>query len=133
MIADGMYTGTYYNSEIAKKYEQYGLAGLRTYWGADFEAEWENHQADDVLAGVFHGAGANYTLEMQAIYDANIKYDADGNLEYDASCPERQGCVAVDARLAELLQMLMDKYTFPGVDHSWTKLCYYYEYLGPKV
>lgn len=133
MIADGMYTGTYYNSEIAKKYEQYGLAGLRTYWGADFEAEWENHQADDVLAGVFHGAGANYTLEMQAIYDANIKYDADGNLEYDASCPERQGCVAVDTRLAELLQMLMDKYTFPGVDHSWTKLCYYYEYLGPKV
>ena len=90
---------------------------------------------DDVLAGDFHGMGANYTLEMQAIYDANIKYtdDSKTNIEYDPEHPERQGCVAVDARLAEILQLLMDKYTFPGVDHSWTKLCYYYEYLGPNA
>jgi hypothetical protein len=38
----------------------------------------------------------------------------------------------VDARLAELLQMLMDKYTFAGVENSWTKLCYYYDELGPE-
>ena len=36
-----------------------------------------------------------------------------------------------DNRL-ENLQMLMDKYTFSGVDHSWTKLCYYYDYIGPQ-
>ena len=134
-IADGMYTGTYYNSEIAKKYDRFGIEGLRAYWGADYETEWENHQVDDVLAGDFHGAGANYTLEMKAIYEANIKYtdDSQTNIEYDPEHPERQGCVAVDARLAEILQLLMDKYTFPGVDHSWTKLCYYYEYLGPKA
>ena len=43
---------------------------------------------------------------------------------------ERNGCVAVDERLAELLQLLMDKYTFKGVENSWLKLCYYYDYLG---
>ena len=47
--------------------------------------------------------------------------------------PELEGCVKVDARLAEILQKLMDKYTFDGVDHSWTKLCYYYEYIGPQA
>lgn len=134
-IADGMYTATYYNSELADKYEQYGLAGLRKYWGADYEAEWKNYQVEDVLAGDFHGRGVNYTLEMQAIYDANIKYtdDSQTNIEFDPEHPEMQGCVAVNERLGELLQMLMDKYTFPGVDHSWTKLCYYYQYLGSKA
>ena len=33
--------------------------------------------------------------------------------------------------LAEILQMVMDKYTFENVDHAWIKLCYYYDYLGP--
>ena len=51
---------------------------------------------------------------------------------YSGSAKERVGCVEVDAELAELLQKLMDKYTFAGVDHSWTKLCYYYDYLGPN-
>ncbi len=44
--------------------------------------------------------------------------------------PELEGCVPVDARLAELLQTLMDKYTFAGVDYSWAKLCYYYQHMG---
>ena len=49
---------------------------------------------------------------------------------------EARGCVVVTERLAEILQMLMDKYTFTNngnsIDHSWTKLCYYYDYLGPN-
>jgi hypothetical protein len=57
-----------------------------------------------------------------------------GYLSKIATAPaERQGCVAVDARLAEILQLLMDKYTFENVDHSWVKLCYYYDYLGPEA
>ena len=32
----------------------------------------------------------------------------------------------------EQSQQLMDKYTFKNEEHSWTKLCYYYETLGPK-
>jgi len=137
MIADGMYTKTYYNSELEDKYEKYGLAGLREYWGTDYEAAWELYQVEDVLSGEFNGSGANYTDRMQEIYDENIKYvyDDNGNLtiEFDKEHPEMQGCVAVTAELAELLQMLMDKYSFYGVENSWTKLCYYYDYLGPKA
>ena len=44
---------------------------------------------------------------------------------------EVRGCVAVNEELAELLQMLMDKYTFKDVENSWVKLCYYYDILGP--
>ena len=28
--------------------------------------------------------------------------------------------------------MLMEKYTFENVDDSWTKMCYYYQNLGPN-
>ena len=51
-------------------------------------------------------------------------------LPASSTAPELEGCVPVDARLAELLQALMDKYTFSGVDYSWAKLCYYYQHLG---
>ena len=44
--------------------------------------------------------------------------------------PELEGCIPVDKQLADILQQLMDKYTFAGVDNSWTKLCYYYQYFG---
>lgn len=45
---------------------------------------------------------------------------------------ELHGCVPVDARLAELLQKLMDHYTFQ-VEGSWTKMCYYFDHLGPAA
>ena len=41
----------------------------------------------------------------------------------------RIGCVVVTEELAEVLQLLMDKYTFEGVENSWTKLCYYEQYF----
>ena len=31
--------------------------------------------------------------------------------------------------LGELLQTLMDKFTFQGVEQSWLKVCYYYDSL----
>ena len=40
------------------------------------------------------------------------------------------GCVVVTKELAEILQKLMDKYTFENVDNSWIKLCYYYDHMG---
>ena len=43
---------------------------------------------------------------------------------------ELQGCVVVTEELAGILQQLMDKYTFEGVETSWRKMCYYYEKLG---
>ena len=69
---------------------------------------------------------------MQAIYDAAIEYtdDSKTDIKYPEGHPELQGCVAVNEELAEILQLLMDKFTFNGVQDSWVKLCYYYETLG---
>ena len=60
--------------------------------------------------------GKNLTLEISSYLESMID---NGELE---------GMIPVDARLAELLQMLMDKYTFKGVKNSWLKLCYYYHH-----
>lgn len=133
---------------------------LRELWGADFEENWEFYQMDDILNGKYHGYivdgkykayGYEYvivdeeTLETEAVlitppegavlapnYSSVIEKYV-GLMLDEAGFPERQGCVAVTEELAEALQMLMDKFTFEGVENSWTKLCYYYEELGPKV
>lgn len=46
---------------------------------------------------------------------------------------ELYGCVKVDEQFGKVLQELMDKYSFEGVDYSWLKLCYYYRYVGPTA
>ena len=101
------------DAEATRKY-------LREYWGEDYDANAENYQLEEVLAGKYHGQGSDLTEEVRK-YVSKMETTA-----------EREGCVAVDARLAEILQLLMDKYTFEGVENSWLKLCYYYDYLGPE-
>ena len=61
-----------------------------------------------------YGDGEDCTAEAQAYAQKMI---TEGELA---------GFVPVDARLAELLQMLMDKYTYAGVEYSWLKMCCYY-------
>lgn len=95
---------------------------LREIWGEQYEALAEIYMLDEVLAGKTHGSGEDLTAEIKTYLDKKIPASEDH--------PELEGCVAVDARLAELLQTLMDKYTFAGVDNSWAKLCYYYQHLG---
>ena len=95
---------------------------LRAMWGEDYDTYAEAYQVKDVYQGIYHGTGEDLTEEMRGYLNQII---TSGN-------KERIGCVVVDERLAEILQMLMDKYTFKNVEHSWTKLCYYYETLGPK-
>jgi hypothetical protein len=95
-------------------------AYLRELWGEEYEANAIQYQLEDIYAGRYHGEGGDCTEEIKVYLD---KIDASENVE-------RNGCVAVDKRLAELLQLLMDKYTFKGVENSWLKLCYYYDYLG---
>lgn len=92
-------------------------------WGEDYDGYAEIYQLEDVLAGKYHGKGEDMTAEISAYLSKIIT----------TGSKERQGCVPVDARLAELLQLLMDKYTFQGVDQSWLKLCYYYDHLGPQA
>lgn len=99
-------------------------AYLRELWGSDYAANAETYQLEDVYAGIYHGRGEDYTEEIMGYVAKMIDNGPDHELT---------GCVAVDARLAELLTMLMDKYTFPDVDYSWQKLCYYYLYLGPEA
>ena len=96
---------------------------LQGLWGADYEALAAEYQIEDVYEGKYHGDGEDMTAAISAYVDKM----------YDGPAEERVGCVVVDETLAEILQMLMDKYTFEGVDHSWTKMCYYYDYLGPEA
>lgn len=93
---------------------------LKELWGEDYDAYAEEYQLKDVYAGKYHGSGEDYTEAIRA-YCSKVE---GGN-------SEKTGCVVVTKELAEILQMVMDKYTFENVDHSWTKLCYYYDYLGP--
>ena len=93
-------------------------AYLRELWGADYDSYAEVYRLKDVLAGKYHGEGEDLTEEVRA-YIAKI----------EKAPAERKGCVHVDERLAEILQLLMDKFTFQGVDQSWLKVCYYYDSL----
>ena len=95
---------------------------LQELWGEAFEEYAAEYKLDEVLAGVYHGSGDDMT-------DIAKKY-AGMTLPTSEDAPELEGCVAVNAELADLLQKLMDQYTFAGVEDSWIKLCFYYQHLG---
>ena len=96
-------------------------AYLKEQWGEDYDANCENYKVDEVLAGKFHGKGEDKTEQIKRYLDKMV-----------SGGEEIRGCVAVDEELAEILTMLMDKYTFENVEQGWLKLCYYYDYLGPE-
>lgn len=98
------------------------LAYLKEKWEDSYKEYYESYQVEDVLAGRYHGTGEDLTEAMRA-YAAKID---------TSSHVERNGCVVATKELTDILQQLMDKYTFQGVENSWRKLCYYYDYLGPE-
>lgn len=98
-------------------------AYLKETWGEDYDSYAESYQVDDVLSGRYHGTGEDYTEAMRQYISKVDK----------SSHKERNGCVVATKDLTDILQKLMDKYTFEGVENSWTKLCYYYDYLGPEA
>ena len=108
-------------------YDKGGIEALEQLWGDSFEENMALYQMEDVINGIYHGEGPDYTEAMRAYI---AKMDDGKNGGETVVYPERQGCVPVDAALAKMLQALMDKFTFEGVEHSWTKLCYYYKSLG---
>ena len=93
-------------------------AYLRGYWGEEYEKNAQEYRLEDVYEGKYHGRGQDYTAQMRSYLDKMITTGL------------TKGCVKVDRQLAELLQLLMDKYTFAGVKDSWTKLCYYIDHMG---
>ncbi len=96
---------------------------LKKEWGDELYAEYEEI-VRDVENGVYHGTGASLAEEMAEYLEKMESFEA------GAPGSERNGCVAVDERLAEILQLLVDKYTFEGVENAWLKFCYYYDQLG---
>ncbi len=123
------------DTELKAKIEEYraeykadkniALDYFKNMWGADYEEYAELNKIEDVLNGKFHGVSdADYSSIAQSYVDKMITAE-----DYPNN-PELHGCVAVTEELAVILQAIMDKFTFEGVDHSWTKLCYYYEHIG---
>ena len=106
---------------------------LKDFWGTDYDGYAAEYMLEDVFAGKFHG----YMLDAEGNKIPGVDYtDAiSGYLSkmYNGPKTERVGCVEVDVELAQLLQHLMDKYTFEGVEFSWKKLCYYYDDLGANA
>lgn len=109
-------TAMSYSENDPEKTKEY----LKKMWGADYEANYQLYKVDDVLAGIYHGKGEDYT-EIMRQYEKKV---------ITSGASELRGCVVVDEQLAEILQMLMDKYTFEGVETSWRKMCYYYDTVG---
>ena len=91
---------------------------LRKEWGEQYDQYAEQYHLEDVYEGIYHGKGADMSDTIRA-YAKKM-----------ATSGELNGCVAVDKELAEILQMLMDKFTFENVDNSWIKVCYYYNNMG---
>lgn len=107
-------TALKYNDNDQQKTVEY----LKKQWGQDFDTYYEMYKVDEVFQGKYHGTGEDYTEVMREYEKKIIKSGAS----------ELYGCVVVDEQLAEILQMLMDKYTFENVETSWRKMCYFYDY-----
>lgn len=93
---------------------------LKALWGADYETYAQEYKIEDVFAGRYHGKGEDMTEQVRAYLDQIITTGSE----------ECRGCVVVTEELAQILQLLMEKYTFENVEQSWPKLCYYYQQLG---
>lgn len=102
-----------YDVEATREY-------LKRMWGRDYDEYAELYQLEEIFLGIYHGKGEDLTDEIKAFMDA---------METDETLVT-YGCVEVTEELARLLQALMDKFTFPDVEYSWRKLCYYFDYMG---
>lgn len=96
--------------------------GFKSLWG-EYNYARRIEIINDVKNGIYHGKG-DYTEQISAYLD---------DLITDSENEELNGCIELTEELAEILQMYMDKYTFEGVEHGWTKLCFYYKHYGPAA
>lgn len=94
---------------------------LREYWGEEYDQYAETYHLEEVYDGIYHGVGEDLTEEIR------------GYTKKAGTSGELKGLVAVDARLAQILQLLMDKFTFAGVENSWIKVCYYYNTINSSA
>ena len=105
-------------------------ASLRNCWGDLYDEYMEEYKVEEVLAGIYHGNGTDCTAEISKYLNKIITVGYNEQLdEIIEANDDRIGCVVVDNNLANLLQALMDKYTFEDVEGSWAKLCYYQQFF----
>ena len=118
---------TGYCTQVQRKYAELSKdadatrAYFETLWG-DSMGFAKSYALDLVLSGEYDG-NFDFTAFAQEYFEAHL-------INESPDAPELVGCVAVDETVAALLQAIVDKYSFSGVDHAWTKLCYYYKLLG---
>ncbi|MBO5269529.1 MAG: TlpA family protein disulfide reductase, partial [Clostridia bacterium] len=96
--------------------------GFKIEWGDEYDYYMDYFKVEEVVQGKYHGEGTDDTEIMKSY----IKKMLSGGKN-----PELEGCVPVDAKLAEILQKLLDKFWFEDVEDGWIEFCYYYLYLGP--
>lgn len=106
-------------------------AQLKALWGDTYDEYYDIYKLGEIYDayrgnGSYHGGGKDYTQFIRDYLKAH-QITADNLGEDD---PAKIGCVPVNEELAKVLQLLMDKYTFSGVENSWRKLCYYTQYFG---
>lgn len=119
-----------YIEEIGKsEFESY----IRNMKKDDTDFDYDKWAAEkkvaDVMNGIYHGVG-DLTEDVRAYVEKMYALENEEKGDADNVPEELEGCVLVDERLGEILQVLMDTYSLEA-DHSWTKLCYYYRYVGP--
>ena len=104
---------------------------LKEIWLDDFDELYtEIYKVEEVFRGIYHANGLDYTETMRSYLAKKITVGYNSVLgETIKAGDSRIGCVIVDAELAEILQLLMDKYSLKDVDNSWVKLCYYSQYF----
>ena len=118
-----------YDEDILKYFEMNDkdkaktIEYLKSIWGEMYDTYMTLYHVEDVLNGNYHGTHQDYTDQIKSYVNKMINNPG----------KENDGCVAVDKQLAEILQLLADKYINPmdySVEFGWLKLCYYYDYLG---
>ncbi len=98
------------------------LPTLQAAWGEDYDAYMVAYGVEDIMNGIYHGEGQDLVAVAEKYIDL---------IDSGEAHPEREGCVAVNEELASILQAIMDKFSFQ-VEHSWTKMCYYYKDFAPN-
>lgn len=114
--------------------EEYGKDGvanyLKTVWEdeAEYQANYEAFKVDDVLNGILHPMGEDMTERMREIVEESLI-----TAETCDKSDKEIGCVKVTEELRDILTLLLDKHVFQDIDEGYTKMCYYYQYLGPNA
>ena len=81
-----------------------------------------------LLKAIEEGVFGADTATMQAYAENVIVSDGIAGSESSMLA----GCIEVNAELAAILQAFVDRTSFNGIENAWTKLCYYFEYLGAE-